>query len=202
MRTPAGKDHPTRQKLIQSILDLSKNTSLQSIHSYDVLEHSGISKGSLYHHFENFQDLVEDAHLERFADSVQKLHKHTNEYLPSIITSAPYEKNFIKVLKFISGPSFKAERINMIHCITLMENNHGFSQKIRPHLNYFDNFLEHSLLKELKVPTQVSKADQERAVVIARTLFFGRAAEDLKTSPISNIQWNRFLDSIQIVKVA
>jgi AcrR family transcriptional regulator len=44
--------------------------ALSNIQVDDVLRESNISKGSLYHHFENFEELVEAALITRFAASV------------------------------------------------------------------------------------------------------------------------------------
>ena len=62
--------HPTHQALVDTVVDLLKTKKLGEITSEDVLNHSGISKGSLYHHFEDFSDLLEEGEIKRFANTI------------------------------------------------------------------------------------------------------------------------------------
>jgi AcrR family transcriptional regulator len=62
--------HPTKEKLIATMVSLMDEHALSTIQVDDVLRESNVSKGSLYHHFENFEELVESALIARFAGSV------------------------------------------------------------------------------------------------------------------------------------
>ena len=64
--------HPTKEKLIQTFLDLSKTNSWHDITSDMVLETSGITKGSLYHHFDDFGELIETVRVRRFSQWVDE----------------------------------------------------------------------------------------------------------------------------------
>ncbi len=64
---PIRSLHPTAVALVQTVEKLLDETSISNIHSEKVLEISGISKGSLYHHFEDFQELIEISLLYRYS---------------------------------------------------------------------------------------------------------------------------------------
>lgn len=66
MSTP----HQTKEALIDTVIDLLGTHHLSEITSEQVLEKSGISKGSLYHHFEDFSDLLECAEVKRYSQVV------------------------------------------------------------------------------------------------------------------------------------
>ncbi len=55
--------HPTKEELIQTVVVLLEGTTLNQITSEQVLAISGISRGSLYHHFEDFSELLELAQV-------------------------------------------------------------------------------------------------------------------------------------------
>lgn len=64
-----SKGHPTSStanRLIDCTVELLGTRSAESLTVALVLEHSGVSHGSLYHHFEDFPDLVEHAVLQRY----------------------------------------------------------------------------------------------------------------------------------------
>ncbi len=59
--------HPTREKLIAAMAKLLETRHPESIKVDEVLAESGISSGSLYHHFEDLADLIDNAMIAQFA---------------------------------------------------------------------------------------------------------------------------------------
>jgi AcrR family transcriptional regulator len=62
--------HPTKQLLLDTAVALIDESGPQGFTVDNVLETSGISKGSLYHHFHDFDDLISNAQVIRFSRSV------------------------------------------------------------------------------------------------------------------------------------
>lgn len=62
-----GNSHPTRDLLLEKVISLMATRPLEEITSELVIEESGISKGSMYHHFKDFPELLELAYVEIFA---------------------------------------------------------------------------------------------------------------------------------------
>jgi len=58
--------HPNAQKLLDAATELLAETPIEQISLAQVLQRSGVSNGSLYHHFEDFRDLIEHAVVLRF----------------------------------------------------------------------------------------------------------------------------------------
>ena len=66
----AGSSHPTRERLISTMVTLLDGDDPEHITADQVLTMSHISKGSLYHHFEDFEELLEAALIRRFSQNV------------------------------------------------------------------------------------------------------------------------------------
>ena len=67
-------ESPTKSLLIDTAIKIIKQESVDQITSERVLQESCLSKGSMYHHFEDFSDLVETALVQLFAeDSLRSL---------------------------------------------------------------------------------------------------------------------------------
>ena len=64
--------HPIAQKLLDVVAEMLETTPLDQISLAAVLERSGVSNGSLYHHFEDFGDLVEQAVVRRFTKGLDE----------------------------------------------------------------------------------------------------------------------------------
>ena len=65
-----SNQHPTRRLLIETAAELLESESPDSLTVDMVLNKSGVSKGSLYHHFDDFSDLVETVLVGLFVKSV------------------------------------------------------------------------------------------------------------------------------------
>ena len=59
MRTKIeGRTHPTKAKLIETVVELLDQHPVEAITLDQILEMSKISKGSMYHHFADFDDIA------------------------------------------------------------------------------------------------------------------------------------------------
>jgi AcrR family transcriptional regulator len=66
----ASAVHPTRERLLSTVVDMLDRRPAQEVTASAVLRVSGVSSGSLYHFFEGMPDLLEQALLRRFSIGV------------------------------------------------------------------------------------------------------------------------------------
>lgn len=64
--------HPTKRVLIEAVVSLLEQKGPEQITSDEVLQLSGVSRGSLYHHFVDFGDLIEAAQVRRFSQYIDE----------------------------------------------------------------------------------------------------------------------------------
>jgi AcrR family transcriptional regulator len=71
-RQPRERDpnHPTRLLIIEAAATILKAGGVAKFHVDDVLAATGLTRGAVYHHFHNVDDLVESALLATFAEGV------------------------------------------------------------------------------------------------------------------------------------
>jgi len=62
--------HPTKEIMVRCVINLTKTQGIETITSDQVLKISGISKGSMYHHFKDFDELIEVAESVIYASVV------------------------------------------------------------------------------------------------------------------------------------
>ena len=62
--------HPTSARLLRTTLDLLEAHDPDDVTVDMVLSASGVSKGSLYHHYRDFNDLLDRAQVLRFGRDV------------------------------------------------------------------------------------------------------------------------------------
>ena len=64
------REQPTRAKLIATVIQLLETANPEQIKVDEVLGRSGISVGSLYHHFTDIADLIDQAMVARYTADV------------------------------------------------------------------------------------------------------------------------------------
>ena len=65
-------DHPTRARLLETTIKLLEQQSPEELQVDSILRASGVSKGSLYHHFEDGRALIDEALLRKFSSGVDE----------------------------------------------------------------------------------------------------------------------------------
>lgn len=69
-RREQGEVHPTRTLIVGAAASLMKKKGVGGLHIDDVLAETGLTRGALYHHFENVDDLIESALLAIYVEGV------------------------------------------------------------------------------------------------------------------------------------
>lgn len=65
-----GSSHPTRELIVAAAATLMKEKGVGALHIDDILERTELTRGALYHHFKNVDDLIESALLATYAEGI------------------------------------------------------------------------------------------------------------------------------------
>ena len=141
--------HPTKEKLISAVLELLESQSLETVTVDMVLKHSGVSKGSLYHHFEDFPVLLEESLVRSFTSSVDQ----TIATITPMLAGAKTKDDMLAILKKTTRatqhPQQRATRFQRARIIAMSER----SDRIRQALSVEQSRLT-SALTTLFIDTQ------------------------------------------------
>ena len=122
--------HPTKRALVQTVLNELKTKKALDLTSELILEKSGISKGSLYHHFEDFDDLIETAQVFRYAAYVdQSIHLLTKVFQISKNRDEMVAE-LKKVTRFTQSPDLMPQRMDRATSISLANANPRMMKKM------------------------------------------------------------------------
>ena len=98
--------HPTKKLLVETVVNLLDSQRPSEILAEDVLEISGVSKGSMYHHFEDLQELVEIAQLTRYSKWIDA----SIQFMTTNVLSANSRESFIESLRNLTELTQATER--------------------------------------------------------------------------------------------
>ena len=98
--------HPTKVHLTEAAARLIDEHGSQGFTVEQLLESSNISKGSLYHHFDDFHDVIMHAQVMRFARYVEE----DIEALTRVLLAATSREDMFDRIDFISRATHDAAR--------------------------------------------------------------------------------------------
>ena len=98
--------HPTKVRLTEVAAALIDEHGSQGFTVEQLLETSNISKGSLYHHFEDFHDVIMQAQVQRFARYVEE----DIEALTRVLLAATSREDMFDRVDLISRATHDAAR--------------------------------------------------------------------------------------------
>jgi len=184
--------HPTKEKLIATMVSLMDDRALTSIQVDDVLRESNISKGSLYHHFENFDDLVEVTLIARFAAGVDL----SIELVAGAVNGAKSAKELvekiIEVTTFTQGRERAKFRLERARVIGLSVNSPKLLHALEREQDRLTTAMA-DLVREGQEKGWVSKAfDAKTIAVYLQAYTLGRVVDDVasKDNKIDPQDWS------------
>lgn len=184
--------HPTKEKLIATMVSLMDDRALTSIQVDDVLRESNISKGSLYHHFENFDDLVEVTLIARFAAGVDL----SIELVAGAVNGAKSAKELvekiIEVTTFTQGRERAKFRMERARVIGLSVNSPKLLNALEREQDRLTTAMA-DLVREGQEKGWVSKAfDAKTIAVYLQAYTLGRVVDDVasKDNKIDPKDWS------------
>jgi AcrR family transcriptional regulator len=186
--------HPTKRALVQTVLDQLKTEKPSDLTSELILETSGISKGSLYHHFEDFDDLIETAQVFRYAAYVdQSIH-----ILTKVFQTAKNRDEMLvelkQVTKFTQSPDLMSQRMDRATSISLANANPRMMKKLNVQQDRLNEALI-DIFREARDRGWINKeVDLHAGAVFIQAYTLGIIINDVSGKKLDSKAWTDLID--------
>ena len=186
--------HPTKRALIVTVLDQLKTAKPSEITSESVLDKSGISKGSLYHHFEDFDDLIETAQVIRYAAYVdQSIH-----LLTKVFQTAKNRDEMVtelkKITRFTQSPELMPQRLDRVTSISLANNNPRMLKKMNVEQDRLNEAIS-DVFREAAERGWINKEiDMRAGALFIQAYTLGIVINDVSGKKVDPQAWNELID--------
>ena len=186
--------HPTKRALITTVLEFLKDKKPTDLTSEAVLAKSGISKGSLYHHFEDFDDLIESAEVIRYAAYVdQSIH-----LLTKVFQTAKSREEMItelkKVTRFTQSPDLMPQRMDRATSISLANSNPRMLKKMNVEQDRLNEAII-DIFREARERGWISKEiDIHAGAIFIQAYTLGIVINDVAGKKVEPEAWNELID--------
>lgn len=190
------KSHPTKDLLIETAVNLIDEFGPQGFTVDVLLEKSKISKGSLYHHFTDFGDVIEQAQVVRFGRSVDE---DANQLVAALTSATTKEEMFERADLLISSSGDESRskiRLNRAAIIGAAAHSEKFAAALAlEQQRLTDAFAD--MIHELQNRGWVKEGvNPQAASLFIQAYSFGYVLNEITATPIDNETWKNFVSSV------
>lgn len=188
--------HPTRERLIDTVVVMLDGDQPDKINVDDVLLKSGISKGSLYHHFEDFNDLIESALVRRFSATVDS----SIDAITALVTQAASQEELIEGLRRITVATQSADRAPQRFERARALGMAGWNPRFRQILGEEQRRLTEGLTDLFREAQNKgwmnTEFDPHAAAVLIQAYTLGQVVNDIDDEPMARDAWNDLISRL------
>ena len=188
--------HPTKARLIETTVELMDTKLPSEIAVDEILEKSGISKGSLYHHFEDLTELLEAAQVSRYAQWVDRSVKMLTDLITSAKTIEEFRAGLMQVTTYTQSPEYKKTRYERARTIASSENSPRFERALAQEQDRLTDALEDLIHEAQAKKLWRGDVDPRAAAVFVQAYTLGKIVDDFAPNPMDAQKWNELITTI------
>ena len=185
--------HPTRERLLLTTVELMDTENPEKVGVEMVLEKSGISKGSLYHHFEDFPSLLEAALVYRFHRVVDTSIALIANTVATATTREEFFADMEKVTAITHSREMTAIRFERARAL----GHAGTSERFREALGVEQQRLTLAftdLVREAQNQGWItSDIDPMAAAVFIQAYTIGKLIDEVTAEPVDEQEWLKLI---------
>jgi AcrR family transcriptional regulator len=189
----ASTFHPTKTRLIETAAEILETKFPEDVAVDEILDKSGISKGSLYHHFEDLSELMEAAQVLRYATWVDR----SIGLIVPVLSNAKTREDIIEGLrvltKYTQSEEYRAIRFSRARTLANSETSPRFQKALGIEQARLTAALE-DLISEAKNKGLFREHLNARVIaVFIQSYTLGKIVDDIVPAPLSQENWDDFI---------
>lgn len=200
MARTRDSEHPTRTLLVATATNLIEQHGPKGFTVEALLQESGVSKGSLYHHFHDFTDVLEESVVRTYLTSVEEDLAALAWMIGDNPTPEHMRETLLSIVRLSSTEHRAPQRMRRVHLLSM--SDHG-TEGMRAKLAYYQTRSIQALAEIVRQAQELGvvrgDVDPEVTAAVVLSLVFGRVISDVSESPIPDEKWTptimKFLDS-------
>ena len=190
--------HPTKARLIDTTAELLETQFPEAIQVDEILEKSGISKGSLYHHFEDLGELLEAAQVSRYAKWVDRSIGLIVPVLSAAKTRDDIIEGLRKVTTFTQSPDYKTTRFSRARTLANSETTIRFQRALGIEQDRLTAALEDLVQEAKNKGLFKAELDARVVAVFIQSYTLGKIVDDIVPNPMKQEKWDDFIVNMLI----
>jgi len=190
--------HPTREKLVLTMVEMLDGPDPEHVTVEDVLSRSGVSRGSLYHHFEDFEELYETGLAYRITQWVTDSAEAIENIFLNASSSHDIREGVRAITAATQGANRRLNRLERARAFGLA----GFNPRFQAVLGVeqarmtevFRSLIERAQERGWVKPS----VDPMAMAVFIQAYTLGRVVDDISPDKVDPEKWTELIDDVVV----
>jgi len=191
-----ARRHPTKALLISTTVTLLDTKLPNEIAVDEILEASGISKGSLYHHFEDLGELLEIAQVERYAAWVDRSVDALVQMISTVKTREDLARGLKVITRFTQDKRYSSTRFQRARAIASAEHNPRFRKRLAEEQMRLTEALIDLINEARNKGLYASDFDAHAGAVLVQAYTLGMIVDDFVERQMDPEAWYSLIDKV------
>lgn len=188
--TEAKPEVSTRDRLVAAVIELSRDRPTDEVKVEEVLSHTGISTGSLYHHFEDFGHLQETAMVERYNELLKAGLVMVEAALDEATSFEDVQQRVAAAGVAYGKLNTPQSRFERARILAKAEHHERLREELSAAQQEVTDALTEMLARAQQEGGWVNPEVDPRALaVFVQAYTFGRLVDDLASEPMKQDDW-------------
>ena len=188
-RAEAKPVHPTAQRLIDATLELLERLPVEKVLVEEVLERSGVSRSSLYHHFEDFPDLVEHALAAQFASVSRALLALLSDLSDTPRSAEDFRQRVLAANRSVHSPENFSYRMRRVVTFAAADRNERFRRTLAREQQLLTDGYVDMVFNAQRHGWVDQDLDPDAVAVLLQACATGRIVDDVAERHVDPTQW-------------
>jgi AcrR family transcriptional regulator len=188
--------HPTKIKLVETTAKLLRTIDRSQVTSEMILQESGISKGSLYHHFADLEDLIEAAIIQRYARWVDTSIDGMTQLLNSAKSADDIFLGLKEVTRRTQSDDFFPERQNRINVLARANTSERFAKLLGEEQQRLTDALTDLVVKAQERNFYSKDIDARAIAVFIQAYTVGKIVDDFNENKVDPDAWIDLINTV------
>lgn len=188
--------HPTKTHLIEAATELLKEFKSGDVTAEMVLLKSNVSKGSLYHHFDDLEELIETALLVRYAKWVDRSVSAMTPMMLNAKSKDDFYAGLVQATHQTQHPDLKKERFFRVEVLAKANSSERFAAKLRELQERLTDSLE-DIIREAQERGFFRKSSDPKVIaVFIQAYSLGKVLDDLHSESVNQASYEELINTI------
>lgn len=189
--------HPTKAALVTDVVNRLDRLQPYNIGVDDVLRATGISRGSLYHHFENFEHLLETALAVRYASSIDQTVLAMQELISRPMSRDEFLRRVDELNRYVQTGERRSYRLERARILAAAEGKPRFEAIVGRESSRLTAAVATMVERAMELGYFQRQNDPKAVAVLVQAYTLGRIVDDFNTdNPVDNEAWVELLGRI------
>ena len=196
MPSKTERVHPTAVTLLDTVSAMLDTVNPNEIYVDDVLRVSGVSRGSLYHHFGDYPSLIHATLIRRFAGNVDR----DSAAMRAVAETAASKNDYWIRIRTLSAEtqirgraSARAERARVI---SLALTDEKFGRALAVEQDRLTNTMADAIAVAQDKGWVTSTLSPRAIAVFLQAYSLGRAVDDVAGAHLPNEEWVSLIETV------